>query len=79
MIKTDRASSLRVALGDLAKMKEGLALISRQKHLVIINNKLFRYVRYVGITLIVSIETYKEVNSISFNLKQEVFIRRDED
>ena len=34
---------------------------------------------YVRITLIVSIETYKEVNSTSFNLKQEVFIRRDED
>ena len=38
-----------------------------------------RYVRYARITLIVSIETYKEVNSTSFNLKQEVFISRDED
>ena len=31
------------------------------------------------ITVIISIETCKEVNSTSFNLKQEVFIRRDED
>ena len=31
------------------------------------------------ITVIVSIETCKEVNSTSFNLKQEVSIRRDED
>ena len=31
------------------------------------------------ITLIISGETCKEVNSTSFNLKQEVFIRRDED
>ena len=31
------------------------------------------------ITLIVSTETYKEVNSTSFNLKQEVFVRRDKD
>ena len=38
-----------------------------------------RYVRYVRITLITSSETCKEVNSTSFNLKQEVFIRRDED
>ena len=42
-IKMDQASSLRVALGDLADTKDGLALISRQKHLVIINNK--SYVR----------------------------------
>ena len=36
-IKMDQASSLRVALGNLADTKDGLALISRQKHLVIIN------------------------------------------
>ena len=30
-------------------------------------------------SLIISIETFKEVNSTSFNLKQEVFIRRDEE
>ena len=40
---------------------------------------LFRYVRYADFPLIVSIETCKEVNSTSFNLKQEVFIRRDEE
>ena len=40
-IKADRTSSLRVALGELADTKDGLALISRQKHLVIINNKLY--------------------------------------
>ena len=40
-IKTDWASSLRVTLGDLANTKDRLALISRQKHLVIINNKLY--------------------------------------
>ena len=34
---------------------------------------------YVEITLTVSSETCKNVNSTSFNLKQEVFIRRDED
>ena len=33
-------SSLRVVLGKLADTKDGLALISRQKHLVI-NNKLY--------------------------------------
>ena len=31
------------------------------------------------ITLIISSETCKEVNSSSFNLKQEDFIRRDKD
>ena len=35
-------------------------------------------IRYVEITLIVSSETYKKFNSTSFNLKWEVFIRRDE-
>ena len=40
-IKTDQASSLRVTLGDLADTIDGLALMSRQKHLVIINNKLY--------------------------------------
>ena len=40
-IKTDQTSSLRVTLGNLADTKDGLALISRQKHLVIINNKLY--------------------------------------
>ena len=40
----------------------------------------FRYVRYISFSLIISIETCKEVyNSTSFNLKQEVFIRRDEE
>ena len=38
-----------------------------------------RYVRYVINTLIISIETCKEVTSTSFNLIQEAFIRRDED
>ena len=37
----DQASSLRVTLGDLDDTKDRLALISRQKHLVIINNKLY--------------------------------------
>ena len=40
-IKADQTSSLRTYLGKLANTKEGLALISRQKHLVIINNKLY--------------------------------------
>ena len=40
-IKANQTSSLRVALGELADTKDGLALISRQKHLVIINNKLY--------------------------------------
>ena len=40
-IKADQTSSLRTDLGELADTKEGLALISRQKHLVIINNKLY--------------------------------------
>ena len=40
-IKSDQISSLRVAMGKLADTKDGLALISRQKHLVIINNKLY--------------------------------------
>ena len=40
-IKTDRSSSLRTALGNLVDTKDGLALISQQKHLVIINNKLY--------------------------------------
>ena len=40
---------------------------------------MIRYVRYVRITLIVSIETCKEVTSTSFNLIQEAFIRKDED
>ena len=39
----------------------------------------FRYVRYADFSLIISIETCKEVNSTSFNLKQEVFIRTDEE
>ena len=37
----DQASSLRTDLGELANTKDGLALISQQKHLVIINNKLY--------------------------------------
>ena len=40
---------------------------------------MIRYVRYLRITLIISIETCKEVTSTSFNLMQEAFIRRDED
>ena len=40
-IKADQTSSLRTDLGELDDTKEGLALISRQKHLVIINNKLY--------------------------------------
>ena len=40
-IKADQASSLGTDLGELANTKDGLALISQQKHLVIINNKLY--------------------------------------
>ena len=40
-IKSDRKSSLREDVGELADTKDGLTLISRQKHLVIINNKLY--------------------------------------
>ena len=40
-IKADWASSLRTDLGELADTKDGLALISWQKHLIIINNKLY--------------------------------------
>ena len=47
--------------------------------LQILVSDVFRYVRYADFSLIVSIETCKEVNSTSFNLKQEVFIRRDEE
>ena len=36
-IKADQASSLRTDLGELADTKDGLALISQQKHLIIIN------------------------------------------
>ena len=39
-IKADQASSLRTDLSELVNTKDGLALISQQKHLVIINNKL---------------------------------------
>ena len=39
-IKMDWASSLRTDLGELANTKDRLALISQQKHLVIINNEL---------------------------------------
>ena len=37
----DQSVSLGTALGELADTKDGMALISRQKHLVIINNKLY--------------------------------------
>ena len=40
-IKTDCTSSLRTELGDITNSKEGLALTSRQKHLVIINSNLY--------------------------------------
>ena len=40
-IKSDRTSLLRTDLSELADTKDGLALISRQKHLVIINDKLY--------------------------------------
>ena len=40
-MKADQTSSLRTDLCELADTKEGLALISRQKYLVIINNKLY--------------------------------------
>ena len=40
-IKANQTSSLRVTLGKLPDTKDWLALISRQKHLVIINNKLY--------------------------------------
>ena len=40
-IKTDRSVSLGTALGELADTKDGMALISQQKHLVIINDKLY--------------------------------------
>ena len=40
-IKAGEASSLRTDLGELADTKDGLALISQQKHLIIINNKLY--------------------------------------
>ena len=43
------------------------------------NKHSIRYVRYIRSTLIVSIETCKEVASTSFNLIQEAFIRRDEE
>ena len=40
-IKADWSASLRTALSELADTKDGMALISQQKHLVIINNKLY--------------------------------------
>ena len=40
-IKADQGSSLRTDLGELADTKGRLALISQQKHLIIINNKLY--------------------------------------
>ena len=40
-IKLDRMSLLRTDLSELADTKDGLALISRQKHLVIINDELY--------------------------------------
>ena len=40
-IKMDWSTSLRTTLGKLADTKDGMALISQQKHLVIINNKLY--------------------------------------
>ena len=40
-IKADWSASLRTALSKLADTKDGMALISWQKHLVIINNKLY--------------------------------------
>ena len=40
-IKADWSASLRTALSKLADTKDGMALISQQKHLVIINNKLY--------------------------------------
>ena len=40
-IKADHSASLRTALSKLADTKDGMALISWQKHLVIINNKLY--------------------------------------
>ena len=58
-------------------------IIKTKVHVLIENTMttviLFRYVIYADFSLIVSIETCKEVNSTSFNLKQEVFIRRDEE
>ena len=41
----DQSASLRTALSELADTKDGMALISQQKHLVIINNK--PYVRAI--------------------------------
>ena len=38
-IKADRSVSLRTALSELANTKGGMALISQQKHPVIINNR----------------------------------------
>ena len=40
-IKMDWFASLRTTLSELADTKDGMALISQQKHLVIINNKLY--------------------------------------
>ena len=37
----DWSVSLRTALSELADTKDGMALISQQKYLVIINNKLY--------------------------------------
>ena len=52
-------------------------IIKTKVHVLIENTMttviLFRYVIYADFSLIVSIETCKEVNSTSFNLKQEVF------
>ena len=40
-IKTDQSVSLGTALSELADTKDGMALISQQKHLVIVNDKLY--------------------------------------
>ena len=40
-IKMDWSVSLRTTLSKLADTKDGMALIGQQKHLVIINNKLY--------------------------------------